>query len=106
MTNFTMFISDKFLQISNGSFGSSNGDLVSPVIKTTNTMCFSFYYYMFGAVEKMFLSLIVNKPDGSIERNDIWFHSSSHNDMWHRKFITIYPQNNAFQVSFEIYYYN
>lgn len=106
MTNLTIFILANFIQISNGSFGSPNGDLVSPVIKPTKTMCFSFYYYMFGAVEKIFLSLFVDKPDGSTQRNDIWFQGSSHNDMWHRKFITIYPQDNPFHVSFEVYYYD
>ena len=80
--------------------GSISGDLISPVIKPTNdVICFSFYYYMFGPVEKVTLALIIPGGDGPNTGNYIWFKADSHNDMWHRKFITIFKQKSPFFVS-------
>ena len=70
-------------------------------------MCFSFYYYTFGPSDiSMTLWLYEPKPNGqgTLNMTDIWNKYRSHNDMWHRKFITIYGQSNPFYVSYFDYY--
>ena len=89
-----------FIQFSGSTKNKQNADFVTPIIKPTTTQtCFSFYYYAFGNVDNVSLALFSIQDSGIQERNDTWFKANSHNDKWHRTFITIPPQNKPFTVS-------
>lgn len=73
----------------------------SPLIKPSKThLCFSFYSYIFGQIDKIELTTISN--DG-VRVNYTWYKTNSYQDIWDRKFITIHPQNDPFIVSKSIF---
>lgn len=84
-----------------------NGYFESPLIRTSKTdLCFSFYYYMFGYAHKIQLHQVNYNPGDVLYSNEIiWEKFGSHNDLWHRKFITIKPldKDYSFLVSLNVF---
>ena len=64
------------------------------MIKPSKTdLCFSFYYYIFGQIDK--IELTTNSNDEA-HVNYTWYKINSCEDFWGREFITIHPQKDPF----------
>ncbi|NXB69198.1 ZAN protein, partial [Struthidea cinerea] len=65
--------------------------LVSPACSWEGTLCFRFWYHMYGTAEKMALRVYVQKDD---ELVPVWEEVGNHGDRWHLGQVTVHTTGN------------
>ncbi|XP_072789242.1 IgGFc-binding protein isoform X3 [Taeniopygia guttata] len=75
-----------FLQERNDTFPGSVAHLVSPVCSWEGTLCFRFWYHMYGTAKTMALRVYVLKDDEPVM---VWEEVGNHGDRWHLGEVTV-----------------
>lgn len=88
------FVSDGyyiFLQGDEDSLPGFVAHLVSPECSWEGTLCFRFWYHMYGTAETMALRVYMRKDD---ELLLLWEQVGNHGDMWHLGEVTVNTTGN------------
>ncbi|NWS09597.1 ZAN protein, partial [Motacilla alba] len=80
-----------FLQGSADTLPGFVARLVSPVCSWEGTLCFRFWYHMYGTAQTMALRVYVQKDD---EQVVVWEEVGNHGDRWHLGEVTVHTTGN------------
>ncbi|XP_063023602.1 IgGFc-binding protein-like [Melospiza melodia melodia] len=83
-----------FLQGSADTLSGFVARLVSPECSWEGTLCFSFWYHMYGTAQNMALRVYVQKGEELVE---VWKEVGNHGDMWYLGEVTVNTTGN-FQI--------
>lgn len=88
------FVSDGYYIFLQGSADALPGfvaHLVSPACSWEGTLCFRFWYHMYGTAETMALRVYVQKDDEFLL---VWQEVGNHGDRWHLGQVTVHTTGN------------